>query len=206
MKVCLFGGSFDPLHNGHVSMANHALEKKGVDKVIVIPAFRSPLKESAHQAEPEHRLEMARLAFQGNPRIQVSDFEIRRRSTSYTIDTIRHFRNALGPAARLFWLIGADSVATLPKWKDFHELIELCDFIVIPRKGFPRSIVRQVEFRDKNIARKISDAFLDVPPVDVSSTEVRNLLARGGNAEGLVPAKVLDYIREKGLYSLPRNK
>ena len=200
MNICLFGGSFDPVHNGHVAMVNYAFQKKQLHKIIIIPAFRSPLKENAYSALPFQRFEMVKIAFQDIPNIEVSDFEIKKGGISYTIETIKHFKNELGNDANLYWLLGSDSVPSLPKWKNFSEIIELCRFIIIPRKGFPPSLVEDVKGFTPKQREFIKNSFLDVPTVDISSTEIRKFFSQNKEPVNLIPPKVLDYIKAKNLY------
>ncbi len=200
MKVCLFGGSFDPPHQGHRAMARAALEKGGQDQVVVIPAARSPLKEKGHGASPRDRLEMARLAFQGIDGVEISDEEIRRGGISWTVDTLRAWKAASPPGTELSWLLGSDSLPHLPKWKDVHRLFSLCRFLVVPRPGFPKEVLQTLEGAlEPWEIQALEEGFLDVPPVPVSSTEVRRRLAEGLPLEGLVPPAVQEWIRDRGL-------
>ncbi len=201
MKVCLFGGSFDPPHLGHRAMAEAALEKGGVDKVVVIPAARSPLKEKGHSASPEERLAMVRLAFQDLERVEVSDEEIRRGGTSWTVETVRAWKEKSPPGTEIFWLLGSDSLPHLPQWKEVHQLFSLCRFLVVPRPGFPRKVLEDLRgaLAPGEIG-SLEEGFLEVPPVPISSTEVRRRLREGLPLEGLVPPALEEWIRRKGLY------
>ena len=201
MKICLFGGSFDPPHQGHRAMARAALEEGGQEKVVVIPAARSPLKEKGHSAGPEDRLAMARLAFGDMEGVEVSDEEIRRGGTSWTVDTLRAWRAASPPGTEISWLLGSDSLPHLPRWKEAEELFRLCRFLVVPRPGFPREILESLrgELAPEHL-EALERGFLDVPPVAVSSTEVRRRLAEGLPLEGMIPPALERWIRERGLY------
>ena len=136
MNIGLFGGSFDPVHLGHLLMAQAAREEAGLDRLYFIPAAHSPFKPEGHPAEAEKRLLLLRLALAGDTRSEVDDMEIQRGGVSYTVDTIRSYA-AKFPGAELFYLIGADNTAQLPKWRESTELAKLAEFLVIPRPGEP---------------------------------------------------------------------
>ncbi|HEY8902433.1 MAG TPA: nicotinate-nucleotide adenylyltransferase [Chthoniobacterales bacterium] len=182
-RVGLFGGSFDPIHIGHLILAREAREQLGLDRVIFIPAAISPHKMNREPAPALARLEMVRAAVEGEPGFEVDDCEIRRQGPSYTIDTIRHFRER-SPADELFYFIGADNLPSLDTWREIEELRRLVQFVVLERESgggqceFPR-VYRQI---------------------DVSSTEVRNRVARGQSIRYLLPYRACEVIYRQGLY------
>jgi nicotinate-nucleotide adenylyltransferase len=133
MKIGFLGGSFDPVHLGHLAIAQDALEGAGLDRVDFIPAAVSPLKGRELTATAAQRLEMVRLAIAGDARFGVLDLELRRGGTSYTVDTVRELR-ALFPGAELFWVIGADQLARLAEWKEIGELVRLVEFVHLARR------------------------------------------------------------------------
>ncbi len=201
MKVCLFGGSFDPPHEGHRAMIRAALEEGGQERVVVIPAARSPLKEKGHSAGPEDRLAMARLAFGDMEKVEISGEEIQRGGTSWTVDTLRTWKTLSPPGTEISWLLGSDSLPHLPRWKEVGELFRLGRFLVVPRPGFPREILAELEGAlEPREIQALEEGFLQVPPVAVSSTEIRRRLAEGLPVEGLLPAAVEAWIRKRGLY------
>ncbi|HSH92890.1 MAG TPA: nicotinate (nicotinamide) nucleotide adenylyltransferase, partial [Roseimicrobium sp.] len=134
MKLGLFGGSFDPVHEGHVLMAHAALEELSLDRLCFIPAAQSPLKPDAPPASGPVRTAMLRTALAGEPRFSIDDQELVRGGISYTIDTVRAFL-AASPGVELFYMIGADHVPVLPKWREADQLAKLVEFIVVPRPG-----------------------------------------------------------------------
>ena len=189
MKLGLFGGSFDPVHLGHLLMAQAAREELGLDRLVFIPAAQSPFKTDGQHAPADARLQMLRLALAGQPHCDVDDQEILRGGTSYTVDTLRDCARRF-PQAELFYLIGADNVANLPKWRDAAELARLAEFVAIPRPGeapapFP------APFRGRTLI-----GF----PLGVSSSQIRARVRAGLPCDPLVPAAVAEAIRNNRLY------
>jgi len=202
MKRCivLFGGTFDPVHAGHTTVAEFAAERLGAEKVIFIPAKRSPHKHVAPVASGDDRLAMLRLATAGRPRFEVSDCELRRKGPSYTLDTVLYFRKRFGGGADLCWLIGADMLTDLPKWHRVGDLLDQCSVCVMRRGGYPPPKFDGLEsFGEERLARLRANV-LETPSVDLSSTEIRGKLARGAKVTGLLCPSVLDYIEKNGLY------
>lgn len=189
MKLGLFGGSFDPVHLGHLLVAQAACEELGLDRLIFIPAAQSPFKPDRQPTSAGLRLQMLRLALAGQARCEVDDQELRRGGTSYTIDTVRDYASR-HPGAELFYLIGADHVAKLPQWRAAAELARLAYFLVIPRPGevvlpFPPP------FRGRTLA-----SF----PLDLSSSQIRARVQRGLPVDALTPPGVAEAIRNNRLY------
>ncbi len=135
MATGLMGGTFDPIHIAHLIIAEEALDLLGLSRVIFVPSARPPHKSGDDVASVEHRLEMVRLAIDGNPRLALSDLEVRRPEPSYTVETVRQFRRELGEHEKLYFIMGADSLAQFFTWKDPLELISSCEFVVVPRPG-----------------------------------------------------------------------
>ena len=189
LKLGLFGGSFDPVHLGHLLVAQAAMEELGLAKLCFIPTAQSPFKPDNKPAPVEARLQMLRLALAGKTNCEVDDQEIKRGGTSYTIDTLRDYARRF-PQAELFWLIGADNVASLPKWREAEELAKLAEFVAIPRPGdatapFPPP------FRGRAL-----NGF----PFGVSSSQIRARVKAGLPIDQLVPAAVAETIRNNRLY------
>lgn len=200
-KVILFGGSFDPIHKGHLDVAQSAREALKAQRVIFIPARRSPLKEQFPAAPAADRLEMIRLAIAGRAEMDVSDCEFRRPDPSYTLDTVQEFRRMLGPEAALYWLVGADAVRELPHWYRVHELLRLCTFAVMYRAGYALPDFDQLDpWFSRDEIESLRHNVVAVPLIDISSTVVRRRLAAGEEVEDLLPEAVCKYIRRKGLY------
>ncbi len=190
VKIGLLGGSFDPVHNGHVALARAALAA-GMDRVLLIPAAQAPLKPSAVRASSEDRLAMLRLAVGDCPGAEVSDVEIRRGGVNYTIDTVRTLR-AEHSGDQLFWIIGADQLARLGAWREIGALTELVEFLCAVRPGHglePPAGLPGLRWRR-----------LEGPEWDVSSTEVRARAERGESLAGLVPDKAIEYLERNRLY------
>jgi nicotinate-nucleotide adenylyltransferase len=187
------GGTFDPIHIAHLVIAELALDILGVSRIVFVPSARPPHKPEAEVTPVEHRLEMVRLAIAGNPRLSLSDLEVRRPEPSYTVDTIRQFRRELGEDERIFFIMGADSLAQLSTWKDPHELAASCELVAFPRPGIDAAA----------IAPRFGGAvrMLETPLMDISSSDIRARLRDGLSVRYLVPDAVRAYIEEKNLYS-----
>lgn len=199
--VILYGGSFDPIHNGHLTMAAYAIEHLDAVRLIFIPASRSPHKTTVPAAGASQRLEMIQLVIADNVRYQVSDCEIVRPQPSYTFDTVREYRRICGPDIPLYWLVGADAVTELPRWYRIEELLDLCRICVLCRAGFDLSSfdILKGQLSTGHIEQLYRDV-IPTPLVDVSSTQIRQKIALGEDIRALVPPKVWDFIRQNHLY------
>ncbi len=200
-RVVLFGGTFDPVHLGHTAVAAFAAERLDADKVVFVPARRSPHKRENPVASGEDRLAMLRLAAADCNRFEVSDCELRREGPSYTLDTVLGFRRRLGSDAKLYWLIGADMARDLPKWHRVSELLDACTLCIMRRGGYPPPELEGLESLGTARAARLRESVLETPPVDISSSEIRRRLATGEDVTGLLSPKVLDYIEKNGLYA-----
>jgi nicotinate-nucleotide adenylyltransferase len=190
MRIALYGGSFDPIHLGHLAVAQAALRQVHLDQVCFIPCKQNPLKQTHPGAEDRHRLEMVLAAVQRLPWARVSDWELERSSASYSWQTVEHFRSRW-PAAKLFWIVGGDQWEALEKWAKPEYLAAQVEFIVFPRHGQP--LQPKLPF----IAHFLEGR------VDVSSTRIREHLAAGRppeELEGQLPLSVLRYIEQHALY------
>ena len=196
-RIGVFGGSFDPVHAGHLALARRALDAVRLDRVLFVPAADSPFKIGRMHAPAADREAMLRLAVADEPRFGVSRAEIDRGGVSYTYDTLLRLREEL-PGAELFFLLGADALAGLHGWRRADELVRLCRFVGFGRGG-ARPDPDALGFDPATNARLAADfvADLDVP---ASSTEVRDLLSAGRDASALLPPAVAEYIRRRGLY------
>ena len=198
MRIGIFGGTFSPVHNGHVSAAKSFMEQMWLDILFVIPTGTSPHKEMSGGADAYDRLRMCEAAFQGVDGVIVSDMEIRREGKSYTVDTLRQLYD---PDNRLFLLCGTDMMLTLDKWYKADEIFKLCYPVYMRRENdevITNLIIKKnAEYKEKygRIATRITgDA------VVVSSSEVREKIQNGEDISSLVPPAVEAYIKEKGLY------
>ena len=189
MRIGLFGGSFDPVHLGHLLVARAACEELALDRLFFIPAAQSPFKPGSEPAPPALRLRMLRRALAGQRDYEVDEQELQRGGVSYSIDTARAYAEKF-PNAELFYLIGADHVPTLPKWRESEALAALVQFVVIPRPGETPACLPP-PFRIK---------ILGGWPLKLSSSQVRARVRKGKVVVHLLPAGVGEVIREAGLY------
>jgi nicotinate-nucleotide adenylyltransferase len=189
MKIGLFGGSFDPVHFGHLLVARTAREEAGLDRIFFIPAAQSPFKPDAHPAPAAERLRWLRLALAGDTAAEVDDQEIRRGGPSYTIDTVRNYGRK-HPGAELFYLIGADQTGSLRLWREAAELAALVQFLVIPRPG---EVLAE-------LAAPFRGRVLRGVPQGVSSSEIRARLKAGLTVAHLTPPAVAEELANKRLY------
>ena len=200
----LFGGSFDPVHVGHLSIAQQIMTELKLEKVILLPAATAPHKQGeGARASAEDRLEMCRLAVHNMRGLEASDFEIVRGGVSYTVETARRARAAYGPDAAIFFLIGSDSLADLPQWFEIRELLSLIDFAIAERREAPILLSLWKRLADElgaGAVKKLRAGVAKVQRVDVSSTQIRELLASGQKIPGYLRRDVEDFIRKKGLY------
>lgn len=199
-KIILFGGSFDPIHSGHLRVAHHARHALDADELIFVPAHRSPHKTD-FPTPGRHRFAMIEKAIEGFDGFSVSDCELLRPEPSYTLDTIRFFRNQFGPAAILHWLTGADQLADLKKWYGINDLLKECRISVMVRDGYPSPDFRSFEgvFGPACIKQLESD-IVQTPRIDLSSTQIRRQLPSGNIPADALPAGVLEYIMRHHLY------
>lgn len=190
MKLGIYGGSFDPVHLGHLLVAQAAVEELGLDKIFFVPAARSPFKPDSQPAPDAGRLQLLRLALAGKTDCEIDEQEINRGGTSYTIDTLRDYAKRF-PGAELFYLIGADNVAKLTEWREAMELARLAEFIVVPRPG-----EAMVDFTAPFRGRALKGF-----PFGVSSSQIRSRVKKNLPVENLVPPIVAEAIRTAKFYS-----
>ncbi|MBN2183359.1 MAG: nicotinate (nicotinamide) nucleotide adenylyltransferase [Sedimentisphaerales bacterium] len=202
-RTALFGGTFDPVHVGHTVVAAAAAEHIGAEKVIFIPAKRSPLKDNLPRASDVDRFNMISLAIEDDEKFGVSDCELKRQSPSFTLDSVRRFQAELGGKASIFWLIGADGISELSRWYKIEELIDECSLSVMYRAGFEKpDFEKFLPLWGRRRVEKLRENIIPTPLVDVSSTQVRQRLASGLDVAQMLHPKVLIYIRENNLYGL----
>jgi len=200
-RVGVFGGSFDPIHHGHLEIARAARDRHDLDRLIFVPAYQQPHKRALPRASGADRVAMIRLATQGEGAFGVSDCELRREGTSFTIDTMRSFRQELGPEAKLFFVVGADSVPELPAWRKLEELSELCLFVVAARPGWSLDGLDVLAERlPRERVEAIKQAAIRTTANPASSTEIRERIASGRPIDGLTPDAVIEHINENKLY------
>lgn len=199
-RIGLLGGTFDPIHFGHLLLAVHSYEKLRLDRVIFIPA-RLPPHKAEPVAEAADRLEMVRLAVAEDQRFLVCDCELSRAEPSYTIETVRQMQSSLGSGTHLFWLIGSDMVADLPSWQKIAELVELIEIIVVSRPGSaePDYCALESALTVEQIKRLRGNR-IDLPLIDISSTQIRKRIGAEQSVRYLLPRVVEEYIAQHKLY------
>lgn len=204
MRLGLFGGTFDPPHVGHLLAATDALERLGLDRLLLVPAARQPLKAGQETASPADRLAMVRLLADGSALLGVDPVEIDRSGLSFTVDTLTACA-AANPGAELFFLVGADALDTFTKWREPGRILELARLVVMAR-AVDGAGDGDVAARAAGMARQVGAAtgrepiVLPTRRVDVSSTEIRARVRAGLTIRGFVPDGVADYIAAAGLY------
>ncbi len=182
-KIGLYGGSFDPIHNGHLILARDAMERLELDKVIFLPACISPHKLDRPPAPPEARCQMLAAAIADEPRFEMDPCEIEREGPSFTVDTVQLFRTRY-PGTKLYYFIGDDNLPELDTWKDIANLRDSAQIVVLSRAGMPF----------------LSDFPIITRHIEISSTEIRNRIARGLSVRYMVPLPACDVIARLGLY------
>lgn len=191
VKIGLMGGSFDPVHFGHLIAAQDAIEQHQLDRLILVPAAQTPLKARETVTSGQDRLDKVRAAIDWDDRFEVSDFEVNRGGISYTIDSARHFRDQF-PNDELYWIIGGDQLPKLGQWKDIEKLAQLVDFIFLERPGHPAREAASIP--GLNLHR--CDGHL----IEISSTELRERIRQGLSLDYFVPHSAIVYIKARRLY------
>ncbi len=201
MNVCLFGGAFNPPHRTHERVIRAALAQLPIEEVVVLPCGSHPHKEDGGLAPAPARVELCHLAFDGIPGVRVDDWETRQTGLSYTVETVRYFREYVTAGERPYWIIGADNLTILPSWHRHHELLELAILVTCPRMGYPVDDKMLAEF-DLNEAERaeILGHVLQVEADDVSASDLRQRLREHGDTSALLHPAVEQRIRELGLY------
>jgi len=197
----LFGGTFDPIHLGHVQVVCAAAEYLEADSVFFIPAKRSPFKSTQPEANDVDRINMIQRALQGHENFHVSDYELHKPAPSFTLHTVQHFRKVYGDQTRLHWLVGADAVTDLAHWHGIQELMQLCVVSVMVRGDYPPPDFSCLlpALGKKNVCT-LQSSIIPTPRIPISSTQIRERLHRHQDVSEMVAPEVLVYIREKGLY------
>ncbi|MDR3294881.1 MAG: nicotinate-nucleotide adenylyltransferase [Clostridiales Family XIII bacterium] len=197
MKIGVFGGSFDPIHNGHLRIAENAFAEAGLDSLLFMPVYMQPFKIGKTMCAPARRLEMLRLALQGKPEFSVTGVELRERGVSYTIHSLRTIRAQSPADAEIYFLLGADMLLMLEKWKLAAELLREFSFIVAARPGSD-SVEPFAAYLSDTYGTRILHMKNEL--LDVSSSDIREKVRQGKKIRGLVPKAVEEYIYENGMY------
>jgi nicotinate-nucleotide adenylyltransferase len=202
MRIGILGGSFDPVHLGHLGVARAVADAIGLERVLLIPAAQAPLRDAGVRATGAQRAEMLRLAVgdlagrEGERRLEVNEMELRRGGVSYTVDTLRALR-AERPGDEFIWIVGADQLERFGSWREPEELARLAEWAVYARPGHAWEKLAATPVPGLRVRRVEAAAGA---LWDISSSEARDRLARGEDVRGLLPDKVIEYIRESGLY------
>ena len=188
IRIGILGGSFNPIHIGHLILAEKAKERFKLDKVIFVPAYISPHKIGHNLADANDRFNMVLMAIKGNPDFEISDFEIKAKGKSYSIRTLKEFRKKFDRGAQLYFITGADSLKKLLTWKNIDEIFRISRFVIANRPSYLL----------KNVPSK-AETF-EINPIDVSSTEIRKRIRKGLSIRYIVPESARKYILKKRLY------
>jgi nicotinate-nucleotide adenylyltransferase len=197
MRRGVLGGTFDPIHNGHLKIAEEAACGLDLDEVIFVPAAKPPLRPGGAVAEARHRLRMVCLAIDSIPKYKISTVEMDREGPSYTVDTIEELRQSLG--GEIYFILGWDSLEEIPKWHDPLRLVTMCHLVAVPRPGYPKPDLNKIETLVPGLIK--STMVLEGPLINISASDIRSRIARGLSIGHLVPRAVADYIKERGLYT-----
>jgi nicotinate-nucleotide adenylyltransferase len=197
VNIGILGGTFDPIHIGHLVVAEEARIKLGLSEVLFVPAGQPWLKRDRDITLAVHRVEMVRRAIADNPHFKLCTLEVERAGPSYTVDTLTMLRKQLGSAASLFFILGRDTLAELPLWEEPQKVVQLCRLVVAPRLG--SKDLKHLEIAIPGLLDKVIQ--LDMPVIGISSSEIRQRLAQGLPIRYLVPPEVEKYITEHKIYS-----
>jgi nicotinate-nucleotide adenylyltransferase len=192
IRLALYGGAFDPVHTAHLRVARYALEQAQLDRVLFIPAAQSPLKAHGALSSDDERLQMLRLALQGTDPFDLDAHEIERGGISYTIDTVRYFRERFANA-ELFWIVGGDQFEQLHEWRSIDALAKLVSFLVLARPGADLLAAAPIP--------ELRYQVIQAPMMGESSSEIRARCAAGASLDGWVPDAVQAFISQRELYS-----
>ncbi|MDH4367858.1 MAG: nicotinate-nucleotide adenylyltransferase, partial [Dehalococcoidia bacterium] len=192
----VLGGTFDPIHMGHLVVAEEARTKLGLSEVLFVPAGQPWLKQDHSITTAAHRVEMVRRAIADNPFFKLNTLEVDRPGPSYTVDTLKLLQDQLGSEASFFFILGRDTLAELPLWKEPRRVLQLCRLVVPPRLG--SRDLRHLEEAIPGLLERVIQ--LDMPVIGISSSEIRQRIARRLSIHYLVPAEVEQYIAEQKIY------
>ncbi len=199
MNIGVLGGTFDPIHIGHLALAEEVRARLELAEIRFVPAGQPYQKADTHILEARHRVQMVRLAIAGKPYFYLSTMEIERAGPTYTVDTISELKSQLGKGDELYFILGWDNLEELPKWHEPERLISMCRLVAVPRVGYPIPDLKSLEKAVSGLSERL--VMLDKPEIDISASLIRERIARGLSIEHLVPEQVEKYIREQGLYS-----
>jgi nicotinate-nucleotide adenylyltransferase len=201
MNVGVLGGTFDPIHLGHLIVAGGTKAQLNLDEVLFVPAGQPWLKANNYISTVEHRIQMVRLAIADKPYFKLSTMEIKRPGPTYTVDTIAELKGQLGAGDKLFFILGWDNLVQLPQWREPSRLIKMCHLVAVPRVGYPTPDLDSLEASIPGSSQ--STILLETPRIDISASEIRDRVAQGLSIHHLVPEPVEKYIKQHKLYVVP---
>ena len=213
-RIGLFGGTFDPIHNGHMKAALHSEEKLKLNHIYFIPAYLSPYKTQEIPSDPHHRCEMVRRAIAPHPHFSVSEFEINKKEVSYTIDTLKHYQGILSPDTELYFILGTDAFLGISQWKEVENIFAAVHLVVVSRPGYRFQPLAKILKNDK-LAKEFVGLeenkdyrhftghhiyFFELLTMDISSSELRGKIFHHESYSSFVPKEVEEYIQAHHLY------
>jgi len=201
MKIGVLGGTFDPIHLGHLKVAGEVTARLNLTETIFIPAGQPWLKADNPISPAEHRVEMVRLAIAGKPGFKLSVMEVERPGPTYTVDTMAELRRQLGSGHELFFILGWDNLTQLPKWREPSRLIKLCRLVAVPRVDYPPPDLDSLDAAIPGLSQRV--ILLDEPRIDINASEIRQRVRQGLPISHLVPEPVERYIKQHRLYVNP---
>lgn len=199
IRIGIMGGTFDPIHNGHLVLAEQIRTRFTLDKIYFIPVGNAPHKKNTTKSTKYDRLNMTKLAIESNVNFEISDIEIKKESVSYTIDTVRELKELIHAEDKLYFITGADAILLIDTWKDYKELFELVTFIGATRPGIS---VEELQSKIDEVKQKhgVGIEITKVPALAISSTDIRRRVEEGESIKYLLPESVESYIKENGIY------
>jgi nicotinate-nucleotide adenylyltransferase len=201
MKIGVLGGTFDPVHNGHLAIAEEARSYLNLNEVIFLPAGQPWMKSDRSISPARNRTAMLALALQSRPYFKSSTIEIEHHGPSYSVNSIAELKAQAVEPTDWYFILGWDNLAKIPQWKEPAKLIEMCFLVAVPRPGYERPNMKKLEAALPGISKKV--ILMDKPRLEISATDIRNKVAQGLPISGLVPQVVEEYIKENGLYRKP---
>jgi len=201
MKIGVLGGTFDPIHNGHLAIAEEARSYLNLNEVIFLPAGQPWMKSDRSISPARHRTAMIGLALQARPYFKSSTIEIEHQGPSYSVNSMAELKAQAVEPTDWYFILGWDNLSKIPQWREPAKLIEMCFLAAVPRPGYERPNMKKLEAALPGISKKV--ILMDKPRLEISATDIRNKVAQGIPISGLVPEAVEKYIRENGLYRKP---
>jgi len=198
VKIGVLGGTFDPIHNGHLTVAETVRDKLVLDEILIVPAGQPWQKADRHVSPVEQRIEMVRRAINGRPGYGLSTAEAHRPGNTYSLETLAEIWRRLGAGDELYFVLGWDSLDQFPRWYAPERIIRLCRLVAVPRPGYSRPDVSALEKMVPGVSPRV--VLFDEPHVDVSASQIREMVASGRPIDDLVPPVVAEYIEAHGLY------